>query len=55
MCIKKIKLSDVLVVRKGQYPKMWFGAVLLPQFAKRHLETLRPAHKLPGKQDKSSP
>jgi len=39
MCIKKIKLSDILVVRKGQYPKMCFGAVILLQLAKKHLET----------------
>jgi hypothetical protein len=31
--------------------KMCFGAVLLLQLARMHLETLRPASKLSGKQD----
>jgi hypothetical protein len=51
---QKDKASDVLVIRKGQYPIMCIGAILLLQLAEKHLEILRPACKLPGKQGKSS-
>ena len=50
MCIKQIKLSDNLVIRKDQYPIMCFGAILLLQLAEKHLETLWPACKQKRKQ-----
>jgi hypothetical protein len=50
-CIKKINLPDILFDRKGQPPKMCFGAILflLLQFAEKNSETLTHVSRLSGK------
>ena len=53
-CIKKINLPDILFGRKGQPPKMHFGAILflLLQLTEKDSETLTHVRRLSGKHDK---